>query len=106
MSVFDDALSRPAWAMVRMRESDTVTVIGGTRSDLDNLADVPVAQGPPAQGRRFDSLVLVPFAQVRERGFEAHQDGTPLSCIAIDTEAEVPVDEAMVALPSVELTFV
>ena len=105
MSFLDDAVSRPAWAMVRLREADTVTVVGGTRSDLESLADVPVAEGPPAQGRRFDSLVLVPFAQVRERGFEAHQDGTPLSCIAIDTEVEVPLDEAMHALPSVELAF-
>lgn len=103
MSFLDDALSRPAWAMVRLREADTVTVIAGTRTDLDLLAQVPVVQGPPAAGRRFDHLVLVPYAQVRERGFEAHEDGTPLSCIAIDSEAEVALEEAIAALPSIDL---
>jgi phenazine biosynthesis protein phzE len=103
MSFIDDALSRPAWAMVRLREADTVTVVAGTRTDLEQLADVPVAEGPPPAGRRFDSLVLVPFAQVRERGFEAHQDGTPLSCLSIDSEVQVPLAEALAALPSVEL---
>ena len=105
MSLFDDALSRPAWAMVRLRESDAVTVIGGERTDLELLADIPLAEGAPEPGRRFDSLVLVPYAQVRERGFEAHQDGTPLSRIAIDTEVEVPLTDAMDLLPSIELQF-
>jgi len=74
--------------MVRLREADTVTVLGGVRTDLDELSEVPVLTGQPPRGRRFDHLVLVPYAQARERGFEAHQDGTPLSCLAIDTEVD------------------
>jgi phenazine biosynthesis protein phzE len=105
MSLFDDALSRPAWALVRLRESDTVTVVGGERTDLEQLADIPLAEGAPQPGRRFDSLILVPYAQVRERGFEAHQDGTPLSRISIDTELEVPLTDAMALLPSIDLEF-
>ena len=105
MSYVDDALSRPAWAMVRLREADTVTVVGGVRTDLDELSEVPVLTGQPPRGRRFDHLVLVPYAQARERGFEAHQDGTPLSCLAIDTEVEVPLHEAVAALPQIDLTF-
>jgi phenazine biosynthesis protein phzE len=103
MSFIDDALSRPAWAMIRLREADTVTVVAGERTDLETLAEIPIPEGPPEPGRTFDSLVLVPFAQVRERGFEAHQDGTPLSCIAVDLEAHVPLEEAMGLLPSIEL---
>lgn len=106
MSGLHDALSRPAWALVRLRDADTVTVIGGSRTDVEQLAQVPLADGPPAPGRRFDTLVLVPFAQVRERGFEAHQDGTPLTYIAIDTEIEIPLAKAMDALPSIELEFI
>jgi len=105
VSFIDDALSHPAWAMVRLRESDTLTVVAGTRKDLDLLEQIPVTDGPPPPGRRFDTLVLVPFAQVHERGFEAHQDGTPLSCIEIDVETEVPLTEAFDALPDVPLEF-
>jgi phenazine biosynthesis protein phzE len=69
MSYVDDALSRPAWAMVRLREADTVTVVGGVRTDLDELSEVPVLTGQPPPGRRFDHLVLVPYAQgARARG--------------------------------------
>src|SRR4028119_2393162 len=65
MSLYDDALSRPAWALVRLRESDTVTVVGGERSDLEQLADIPLAEGAPEPGRRFALLVLLPQPQRR-----------------------------------------
>ncbi len=105
MPFFDDALARPAWALIRMRDSETLTVLGGTRTDLDVLADIPRHDGAPQPGRRFDSLVLVPYAQVRERGFEAHQDGTPLSSIAVDLEAEVPLARALAELPEEPVEF-
>ncbi|MDQ3629197.1 MAG: anthranilate synthase family protein [Actinomycetota bacterium] len=105
MSFIDDALAQPAWAMVRLRDADTVTVLGGSRTDLAELADVPLLDGPPEQGRRFDHLVLVPYAQVRERGFAAHQDGTPLTCVQVDLEREVPLAQAVAALPEGGLEF-
>ena len=37
-------------------------------------ATYPSSRGRPGRGRRFDRLVCVPFAQIRERGFEVHRD--------------------------------
>ncbi len=105
MSFIDDAVAHPAWAMVRLRDADTLTVLGGSRKDLGELGEIPLRAGPPEPGRRFDHLVLVPYAQVRERGFAAHQDGTPLSCLRVDLECEVPLTEAVAALPDAELEF-
>ncbi|RYP88587.1 phenazine-specific anthranilate synthase component I [Nocardioides guangzhouensis] len=94
-----------AWAVIRLRDSDTVTLVGGTRSEVASVLDVPLEEGPPPPGRRFDRLVAVPFRQVRERGFAAHDDGTPLVVVDIATEAEVPYAELVAALPDVPLTF-
>ncbi|MET0821115.1 MAG: chorismate-binding protein, partial [Aeromicrobium sp.] len=98
----EDLLAQPAFALIRVRESDTVTMVGGPRTDLDVLADVPLKTGP---GRAWDHLVLVPYAQARERGFEAHQDGTPLSAIEIQHSAEVPLAELLELLPDVPVEF-
>jgi phenazine biosynthesis protein phzE len=98
----EDLLAQPAFALIRVRESDTVTLVGGPRTDLDVLADVPLGTGP---GRAWDHLVLVPYAQARERGFEAHQDGTPLSAIEIRHSAEVPLTELLELLPDVPVEF-
>ena len=83
-------MSRPAWALVRLHGADEVTLLGGVRHDHALLGDVPLAAGLPAEGKRFDRLLCVPFAQIRERGFHAHDDGTPLSSIDIDVETRMP----------------
>jgi 2-amino-4-deoxychorismate synthase len=99
MGILDDLLGYPAYALIRLRDAATVTVLGGTREDLARLADIRLESGPPMTGRRFDRLVAVPFRQVSERGFEAHDDHTPLSSITVEYEAEVPLDELLAVLP-------
>ena len=80
-----------AWALLRLSrkdpgEPDVVTFVGGDRSEVESLLDVPLEEGPPEPGRQFDRLLAVPFRQVRERGFEAHDDGAPLVVVDIATE--------------------
>ena len=103
MTLLDDLLAQPAFALIRGREADTVTLIGGPRTDIESLADIPVVDGAE---ERWDHLVLVPYAQVRERGFDAHQDGTPLSVIRADLLAEVPLAEVLDQLPDAPVEFV
>ena len=94
-----------AWAVVRLRDSPTVTLVGGSRSEVERLADVPLDEGVPADGRRFDRLLAIPFRQVAERGFAAHDDGAPLTVVEIDTETEVPLAELLAALPDEPVEF-
>ncbi|MGH3385200.1 MAG: anthranilate synthase family protein [Nocardioidaceae bacterium] len=104
MSVITDALAAPAYALIRLRGAATVTVLSGSRDDLQQLADIPLEDGAPAAGRRFDRLVCVPFRQIAERGFDAHDDGTPLTSITVGSEAEVPLAELMELLPDEQVS--
>ena len=101
----EELLGHQAWAVVRLRESPTVTLVGGSLDRLERLADIPLEEGVPEHGRRFDRLVAVPFRQVTERGFVAHDDGTPLAVVDIETEREVPLAELIDALPDEEIAF-
>ena len=100
MRALSTLTSYPAFALIRLDGAAAVTLLAGSRRDHEQLSDVPLDAGAPANGRRFDRLLCVPFAQVRERGFEACEDGTPLSSIEIDFQAEVPTDELLAQLPS------
>ncbi len=102
MTGLDDLLTQPAFALIRVRDADTVTLVGGPRTDLDSLGDIPAVAG---SGEAWDHLVLVPYAQVRERGFEAHLDGTPLTSIAVEFSAEVPIAELLPQLPDLPIDF-
>jgi phenazine biosynthesis protein phzE len=94
-----------AWAVIRLRDSDTVTLVGGPLVPAERLADIPLAEGVPGDGRRFDTLVAVPYRQVAERGFEVHDDGTPLAVVRIETERETPLAELLAALPDEPVEF-
>ncbi|CAN5664231.1 hypothetical protein BH10ACT10_BH10ACT10_08260 [soil metagenome] len=104
-AALDAMLGHEAWAAIRLRDSGTVTLVGGRRSVVERLVDVPLEDGVPDDGRRFDRLVAIPFRQVTERGFDAHDDGTPLTVVDIELETEVPLADLLAALPREEVTF-
>ncbi len=104
-AALQELLGSQAWAVVRVKESPTVTLLGGTRSEVGSLLDVQLEEGVPEPGRRFDRLLAVPFRQVRERGFHAHDDGAPLTVVDIDLEREVALLDLIEALPDVPVDF-
>ncbi len=108
-AALEELMGHEAWAVIRLRESETVTLVGGSLSHLEKLRDIPLEEGVPESNRRFDRLVAVPFRQVTERGFMAHDDGTPLAVVDLtapgSTELEVPLEELIAALPDEPVTF-
>ncbi|GAA2741480.1 anthranilate synthase family protein [Kitasatospora cinereorecta] len=93
----------PAFALLHRRAPrltpDTVEVLIGEVAAHASLADLPVRSGVPADGPRHDLLALVPYAQIRERGFDAHQDGTPLQALRVEEQYALPLAEVLAALP-------
>jgi 2-amino-4-deoxychorismate synthase len=104
-AALDELVQAEAWAVIRVKESPTVTLVSGSRNEVESLLEVPLEQGHPPPGRRHDRLLAVPFRQVRERGYEAHDDGAPLTVVDIDSETEVPVEDLLAAMPDEEVTF-
>lgn len=98
-----------AWAIIRRStragDRDTVGVLGGSRSVVEQIMDIPLSEGPPAPGRTCDRLVAVPFRQVAERGFDAHDDGTPLVVVDVAEEHEYSVAEVIAAIDEVPVEF-
>lgn len=100
-----DPLSRllddscPPYALLRRRtpgrDHDTVEVLIGAVHEAEHLADLPVGELP--------TLALVPFRQIRERGFDVRDDGTPLSVLVAEEAYEIPLAEALAALPAHEV---
>ncbi|MDP2774063.1 MAG: chorismate-binding protein, partial [Nocardioides sp.] len=98
-----------AWAIIRRStragDRDTVGLVGGRRSVVESLLDVPLTEGVPSDGHIADRLLAVPFRQVAERGFEAHDDGTPLVVVDVETELEFSVAEVIAAIDDVPVEF-
>ncbi|MGW3013673.1 anthranilate synthase family protein [Streptomyces sp. NPDC001219] len=83
----------------REAASPVVEVLTGEVTEVERLADIPLGDGVPG-APVTDALALIPFRQIRERGFRAHDDGTPLAVLRPRETAEVPLDEMLAALPA------
>ncbi|MEU6573033.1 anthranilate synthase family protein [Streptomyces sp. NPDC046805] len=70
------------------RDENTVEVLVGPVSTYDRLAELP-----------DEGLALVPFRQIRERGFDVRDDGTPLAVLTPEESHEIPLAEALAQLP-------
>ncbi|MFF5636803.1 anthranilate synthase family protein [Streptomyces sp. NPDC012825] len=88
--------SCPPFALLRRRtpgrDHDTVEVLIGRVHEAERLAELPVGPLP--------TLALVPFRQIRERGFDVRDDGTPLSVLVADEAHELPLADVLERLPA------
>ncbi|WP_107705176.1 anthranilate synthase family protein [Nocardioides allogilvus] len=104
-ALLEQVQGQEAWAVIRRKAAPTAGIIGGTRSEVDSILDIPLEEGVPEPGRSADRLVAVPFRQIAERGFDVIDDGTPLVVVDITEEHEVGVDDLIDALPDVPVEF-
>lgn len=90
LGLLDDP--RP-FALLRRRtpghDEHTVELFLGPVTTCDRLADLP-----------DEGLALVPFRQIRERGFDVRDDGTPLAVLVPEETHAVPLAEALNQLPA------
>jgi phenazine biosynthesis protein phzE len=100
MNALERVLSAPAYALIKVHGADDVIVVGGDWTDFERLADIPLETGVAPEGERYDRLVCVPYAQIRERGFAAVDDGTPLRAIRIEHEVRIPLADLLRQLPT------
>ncbi|WP_328683854.1 anthranilate synthase family protein [Streptomyces sp. NBC_00343] len=90
----DDLLRDPRpFALLRRRtpghDQDVIEVMLGPVASYDRLADLPA-----------EGLALVPYRQIRERGFDVRDDGTPLSFLMPEESYEIPLADALAQLPA------
>jgi len=100
-AALEEIQGQQAWAVIRRGDEPTAWLVGGPLRSVDLLTDIPLREGTPETP--FDTLVAVPFRQVRERGFVAHDDGAPLAVVDLTVQHEVAVDVLLEALPDDEV---
>ncbi|GAA1739752.1 anthranilate synthase family protein [Luedemannella helvata] len=82
----------------------TIDLIIGEAGTAARIADIPL----PAEGgsqARHDVLAILPYRQIRERGFDAPDDGTPLVTIAVTEQRVLPVAEVLATLPQEPIEY-
>jgi len=85
-----------SFVLIARDGADTVELLTGDVVDVDLLADIPLK----IDGTAREVFSLVPYRQVRERGFVAQDDGAPLRCLVVDEHLHLPTAELLAELPT------
>ena len=85
-----------SFVLIARDGADTVELLTGEVVDVDLLADIPLT----IDGVAREIFTMVPYRQVRERGFVAQDDGAPLRCIVVDEHLHLPAPDLVAELPS------
>ncbi|MDE0547199.1 anthranilate synthase family protein [Microbacterium sp. C7(2022)] len=98
-SLSELAASGAPFALIA-RDATTVELLLGDVVDVEHLADIPLID---AAGTPREVLAMVPFRQVRERGFECHDDGAPLRCLVVNEHVAMGRAAVIEALPNASI---
>ncbi|PRX46979.1 phenazine biosynthesis protein phzE [Prauserella shujinwangii] len=112
----DDLLDRilcgdaPEFAVLYRPEAhgeSTVEVMAGSSEPVGAIRDLldarPGAGAGTDGGVRHDVLAMIPYRQVRERGFECRDDRSPIVALRVEEQDAVPRDELVRKLPDTEI---
>jgi phenazine biosynthesis protein phzE len=92
-------LERPAFAVLyrpHITGPDAVEVLSGSVCTPGSLAEVPVMR---------QTLALIPFRQVSERGFACREDGAPLIAMPVLERQRVGLAELLAGLPDITIAI-
>jgi 2-amino-4-deoxychorismate synthase len=73
------------FAFLHRDGADHVEVLRGDVVTVPTLADIPLSRGA-------QTLALIPYRQIAERGFDCIDDGAPLECLRVATHETMPLD--------------
>jgi 2-amino-4-deoxychorismate synthase len=72
------------FAFLHRDGADHVEVLTGDVVTVPTLADIPLS-------RDAQTLALIPYRQIAERGFDCIDDGAPLECLRVATHQKMPL---------------
>lgn len=96
-----DLAADPSASFVLIARDGDVELLTGDVVDVTALADIPL-DGPVGPREVF---AMVPYHQVRERGFAAQDDGTPLRCLLVAEHEKLDAAELTASLPSAPIAL-
>ncbi|MFH1564590.1 MAG: chorismate-binding protein [bacterium] len=93
--------TKKPFAIIKRKEDDKFLFFEGNLVELDKLSDIPRKSGKG----EFHTLSIIPFSQIKERGFSAHDDGAKILRMEIEKQTRHSAEEIFKFLPSEQIVL-
>ncbi len=90
------------FSLIQKQDSDELLALSGTALRIDNIDDIPRRHTVPAE-KTYDTISMIPFSQIRERGYNVIDEGDKILSIVIEKQQTIYVDELLELLPDIPL---
>ncbi|MDP3479359.1 MAG: hypothetical protein Q8R88_06280, partial [Desulfoprunum sp.] len=87
-----------AFCLIQPQDSDELLVLTGNSFKCRSLAEIPRRQGATEGGRIYDTISIVPFCQIREKGYAAWDEGEQILGIDITAQQEIAKDALLAGI--------
>jgi phenazine biosynthesis protein phzE len=90
--------------MVMREGEDEVMLLEGEASQHDLLEQIPRKTGKTDSGEEeFDTISVLPFSQVKEKGYRVHDGGEKISTIQIQNQTRMSIQDVCAHIPREDL---
>lgn len=88
------------FCIIQKQDREEVLIVTGTNNHYRNISDIQRNKENTHGKKIYDSISVVPFSQIRERGYSAIDEGEEILSINITEQFEVDVEDLKQLLPT------
>lgn len=92
------------FALIKRETDEDVLYVEGDVRLADTIAQIANKPQPQRAKGQYHTLSLLPYSQVQERGFEAHDDGSKIICMDIAFQTRIAMELLLKSLPQHQIS--
>ncbi len=87
------------FCLIQKQDDENILILEGQSQVNEKIDDIPRQSGKPTQDKIYDTISVIPFSQIRERGYKARTHGEKILTLAITHQHEIPLEVLLEHLP-------
>ncbi len=91
------------FCIIQKQDSEEILILTGDAARYRQIHDIPRKKSPTNGTCVYDTISIVPFCQIRERGYKVRDGGEDILTIQVTNQKEVEAERFMELLPSEEI---
>jgi 2-amino-4-deoxychorismate synthase len=88
-----------AFCLIQKQDNEDILFLSGEPCRYDKIKNIPRRHGSTDNRRVYDTISVIPFCQIREKGYCAWDNDEKILTIRIDTQDKVLAEDLIAAIP-------
>ena len=87
-----------AFCLIQKQDNEDILILTGEPCRFTKIRDIPRRHGSTCNRRTYDTISVIPFCQIREKGYSAQDNGEQIHTISIASHTEVQAVDLIEAI--------